>query len=142
MFADTNIICNPKDKRYTKYVGKSFINPVNGKDLKMISDENIEINFGTGIMKCTPAHAFEDYEMAKKHKITNFESCIELDGKLNSLANTNIFKLAGVDRIVARETIISKLNSLGFVEKIEEVVHNVGYSERTGEIIEPLLSLQ
>ncbi|MDR2829280.1 MAG: valine--tRNA ligase, partial [Mycoplasmataceae bacterium] len=142
MFADTNIICNPKDKRYTKYIGKSFINPVNGQELKMISDENIEIDFGTGIMKCTPAHAFEDYEIAKKHKITNFKSCIELNGKLNSLANTNIFELSGVDRIVARDTIINTLQSLGFIEKTEEIVHNVGYSERSGEVIEPLLSLQ
>ncbi|GMO13673.1 MAG: valine--tRNA ligase [Mycoplasmoidaceae bacterium] len=142
MFADTNLVINPKDKRYTKWLGKNFINPVNNEKLPLISDEKIEIDFGTGVMKCTPAHAMEDYEIAKTHKITNYKSCIALDGKLNQLANTSIFKLEGVDRIEARKPIVEKLKQLGLMIKEEERINNIGYSERSGAVVEPLLSLQ
>jgi valyl-tRNA synthetase len=142
MFADTNLVVNPKDKRFKKYLNKKFINPVNNDKLPLISDKTIEMDFGTGVMKCTPAHSFDDYEIAKKHKIVDFNSCINMDGKLNQWANTKLMNFEGVDRIEARELIALKLEKMGLLIKKEQHINNVGYSERSGEIIEPLLSLQ
>ncbi|MDR2636447.1 MAG: valine--tRNA ligase [Mycoplasmataceae bacterium] len=142
MFADTNLVVNPKDKRYIKFLGKNFINPVNNKKLKMIADEDIKIDFGTGVMKCTPAHSFEDYAIAKRNKITKFVSCINPDGKLNKNANTKIMNFEGFDRIEARQCIVAALEKLGHLIEAKPHLHNVGKSERTGEVIEPLLSLQ
>jgi valyl-tRNA synthetase len=142
MFVDTNLVVNPKDKRYKKYVNKNFINPVNGKPLPMIADEAIEIDFGTGVMKCTPAHSFEDYAIAKKHSINKFNSCIDPDGKLNKYAKTPYMDFSGYDRIDARNGIVARLDQLKLLVKSESHMHNVGHSERTGAVIEPLLSLQ
>jgi valyl-tRNA synthetase len=142
MFVDTNLVVNPADKRFKKYIGKSFVNPVNGELLPLITDESIEIEFGTGVMKCTPAHSFEDYKIAIENKITKMNSCIELDGKLNEYANTKYMKLSGVDRIEARQQIVATLDKMGLLIKTEKHLHNVGFSERTGEVVEPLFSLQ
>jgi valyl-tRNA synthetase len=142
MFVDTNLVVNPKDARFKKYLGKSFVNPVNGELLPLISDESIEIEFGTGVMKCTPAHAFDDYKIAIKHKIKKMNSCISRDGKLNNYAKNKYMDLAGVDRIEARTQIVAILNNLGLLVKAEPHLHNVGFSERSGEVVEPLFSMQ
>jgi valyl-tRNA synthetase len=143
MFVDTNVVINPNDERFKKYIGKNFINPINGEKLKMITDDSIEMDFGTGVMKLTPAHDFNDFSIAKKNNITKYDCCIELDGKLNSFANNKYFNLEGTDRIIARKTIIEVLNKMNLIEKIDEnYENNIGYSERSGEIVEPLFSLQ
>jgi valyl-tRNA synthetase len=110
--------------------------------MKILADSYIDKKFGTGAMKCTPAHDFNDNELARKHNITDYVSVINEDGLLNEYANTKYMKLAGVDRIKSRNEIIQNLKSRGFVKKIEEHLNKVGYSERTNEVVEPLLSLQ
>jgi valyl-tRNA synthetase len=142
MFVDKAIFVNPKDKRYEKYIGLKAINPVNGELLPIMSDSYIDIDFGTGIMKCTPAHDFNDNMLAKKHGIKEFASVIEEDGKLNKHAKTKYGNYQGIDRIKARELIVKELQHRGLVVKIEDHMSNIGYSERTNEVIEPLMSMQ
>jgi valyl-tRNA synthetase len=139
MFVDKAIFVNPKDKRYSAIVGKKAVNPVNGELLPIMADSYIDINFGTGAMKCTPAHDFNDYALAKKHNIKEFASVIEEDGILNKHACK---KYVGMDRLHARSIIVDDLEKRGLVEKVENHISNVGYSERTNEIVEPMLSLQ
>jgi valyl-tRNA synthetase len=101
------------------------------------------MDFGTGIMKCTPAHDNMDYEIAQRHNIKEYNTCINFEGKLNEFAKVDGLDLQGVDRIVAREKIIDFLKAKNLLEKTDEnYTNNVGYSERTGEVIEPLPSLQ
>lgn len=142
MFADTNVFINPTDKRYTKYLGKKVINPINDELLPILADKYIDINFGTGVMKCTPAHDFNDYQLAKKYKIDKYQSTMNLDGTLNKLANTKYGNYEGMDRLKARPLIIENFKKRNLIEKIEDHTNNVGYSQRSGEIVEPLLSLQ
>jgi len=138
MFVDTNIVVNPDDKRYQKYIGKNFINPINGDKLKCITDEEIDIDFGTGVMKLTPAHDFLDNKIATKNNITNFNSCINLDGTLNEFAK----EFKGLDRIKARTQIVEHIKQKGLLIKEEDITNNVGYSERSGEVVEPLMTKQ
>jgi valyl-tRNA synthetase len=132
------LVVNPNDIRYKKYIGDFVINPLNKKKIRIISDGSIDPHFGTGIMKCTPAHSFEDFEIAKKNNIDDFIVCINQDGTLNVYCG----KFCGMDRIVSRKKIVSELQNDGYIEKIEVYTTNIGYSERSGEIIEPLLSCQ
>jgi valyl-tRNA synthetase len=142
MFVDTNLVINHKDKRYLKYVGMKFINPINDQDLILISDHTIDASFGTGVMKCTPAHDFFDYELAKRHKITNYHSVIELDGKLNNYANTKYGNYEALDRLIARKKIVEEMKKRQLISKIVAYESNIGYSERSNEVVEPLLSMQ
>jgi valyl-tRNA synthetase len=142
MFTDVAVFVNPDDKRYEDFLGKKVINPINGELLPIMEDRGIDINFGTGAMKCTPAHDFFDYDLAKRYNIKDFQSCIALDGKLNEHAKNQFMNFVGVDRIEARKAIVENIKERGLLEKIEDVVNNVGYSERTGVVVEPLLSLQ
>jgi valyl-tRNA synthetase len=142
MFVDTNLVVNPKDQRYSKFIGKYAINPINDEELLIISDEQIEIDFGTGVMKLTPAHSFMDMQIAKKNNIINFNSCIELDGKLNKFANNKFMNFEGKDRIKVREEIVQNIKQRGLLSKEEIHFNNIGYSERSGEIVEPLMTKQ
>lgn len=137
MFADTCLVVNPKDKRFKKYIGKNAINPANKKKIPIISDSYIDIDYGTGIMKCTPAHDFNDYKIGKKYK-QKFESCMNHDGTMNSLAG----EYEGLDRIDCRKKMIDSFEKSGMIEKIEDQKSIIGFSERTGQIVEPMLSLQ
>ena len=107
-----------------------------------MTDDYIDIEFGTGVMKCTPAHDFNDYELAKKHKITKYHSIMNMDGTLTKDCVIEGTSYAGIDRLVARDKIVSQLEKLGLVEKIENYTNQIGTIERTGEIVEPLLSKQ
>ncbi len=137
MFADTCLVVNPKDKRFKELIGKFAINPSNNKKIKIISDEYVDIKYGTGVMKCTPAHDFNDYEIGIKYK-QKFETCMNYDGTMNSLAG----EFEGIDRLKCRKLLVEKLNKNNFIKKIENQISNINFSERSNEIVEPLLSLQ
>jgi valyl-tRNA synthetase len=142
MFVDTNLFVNPDDTRYKKYIGKHAINPINGERLLILSDHYIDIKFGTGVMKCTPAHDFNDYKLALEYGVKNFKSVIGCDGKLNQYAKTKYGNYVGLDRIAARTKIVNEIIERDLLDKIEDYESNVGFSQRTGAIVEPLLSLQ
>lgn len=142
MFGDTNLVINPRDKRYKKYLNKYAINPVNNEKLLIIGDEYVDMKFGTGVMKCTPAHDFNDYELAKRHNIKDYHSIMNDDGTLNEYCVINKTSYQNIDRLQARDKIVNQLKTKGLLIKIEEHINNVGYSERTGEVVEPLLSKQ
>ncbi len=137
MFGDVCLVANPKDKRYLKYADKKFINPANGELLPLIFDDYIDIEFGTGIMKCTPAHDFNDNEIAKRHnlKIINI---LNPDGTIIS----EIEKYGNLDRFECREKLVEYIKSIGMLDHIEDIENKVGYSERTNAIVEPFLSWQ
>ncbi|MGL5591310.1 MAG: valine--tRNA ligase [Mycoplasmoidaceae bacterium] len=137
MFTDTCLVVNPKDKRYIKLIGQFAINPSNNKRIKIISDSYVDLKYGTGVMKCTPAHDFNDYEIGKKYK-QKFTTCINYDGTMNE----NALEFEGKDRFICRKLLVEKLSKNGFIKKIEIQKSNINYSERSNEVIEPLLSLQ
>ncbi|WP_052663047.1 valine--tRNA ligase [Mycoplasmoides pirum] len=137
IFVDAALFVNPKDKRYSKFIGKFAINPLTNKEIPILSDSYVDINFGTGVMKCTPAHDINDYKLGKKYKLSKL-SCIDFDGKLNNYA----MHFKGMDRIASRKEISNYLNDQNKLVKVEKIVSNVGYSERSDSIIEPLLSKQ
>ncbi len=138
MFGDVCIFVNSNDKRYKKYIGESVINPINGQELKIIADKSIKIDFGSGAMKCTPAHDFNDYELANKHNLKKI-NIMNPDGTMNELCN----EFQGLDRLECRKKVVEKLNENDFIAKIDENYETqIGHSERTGEIVEPYFSKQ
>ena len=137
MFGDVCVVVNPKDDENNWLIGKKCINPANGDELPIIGDEYIEIGFGTSIMKCTPAHDPNDYQIAKRHNLP-MPICMNEDGTMNDLAKD----LKGLDRFVARDKVVEKIEKDGNLVKIEEIEHSVGFSERTDVMIEPYLSKQ
>lgn len=137
MFGDSAIFVNPNDERYKDVIGKFAINPVNDKRLPIISDEYVDIEFGTGVLKVTPAHDFNDYELGKKHNL-DFINIMNDDATLNDLCG----EFSNMDRYVAREAIIKKLESDNKLEKIEEHFNSIGISDRSGSVIEPMISKQ
>jgi valyl-tRNA synthetase len=137
MFGDTAVVVNPKDERYKKYIGQKAINPANGDELIIIGDEYVDIEFGTGAMKCTPAHDPNDFIIGEKHHLARIV-CMNLDATMNEKAG----KYKGLDRFECREKLVEEINKNGDLVKIEKIVHPVGHSERSGAVIEPILSKQ
>ncbi|MBR5341559.1 MAG: valine--tRNA ligase [Erysipelotrichaceae bacterium] len=137
MFGDVCIVVNPNDEKVNHLIGKTAINPANGKELPIIGDEYIEIGFGTGIMKCTPAHDPNDYQIAIRHNL-DMPICMNEDGTMNELCN----EFNGLDRFECREKLLEKFKAEGAFVKAEKMVHSVGHSERTGVMVEPYLSNQ
>ncbi|EGZ31565.1 valine--tRNA ligase [Malacoplasma iowae] len=137
IFVDECIFVNPKDNRYKNKVNQKVLNPLTSKPIPILTDEYVDKNFGTGAMKCTPAHDFNDYELGIKHKL-KIESCIDLDGKLNEKAN----QFKGIDRLEARSKVAQFLSDNNLLVKVENIKSVVEHSERTNEIVEPLLSEQ
>jgi len=137
MFADQAIMVNPNDKRYKNIVGKEVYIP--GTDIKIpvITDEYVDIEFGTGCVKVTPAHDPNDFEVGKRHNL-KMPLCMNDDGTMNEMAG--IYK--GQDRFECRKNLIEDLKKLGLYVKTEPMIHSVGHSERTGVIVEPRLSKQ
>ncbi len=130
---DVAIAVNPSDKRYKSYIGKTAINPVNGNELPIIADDFVDKKFGTGVVKITPAHDNNDFEVAKKHKLPLIQ-VIDLRGKLNDLAG----KYKGLKVLPAREKIIEDLKEKNLVEKVEDYKHTVGTCYKCGTTLEPL----
>ena len=137
MFGDVCLVVNPKDKRYTNYVGKTAINPANGDKLPIIADEYVDIEFGTGVMKCTPAHDPNDFIIGEKYNFPKI-ICMNKDATMNEIAG----KYQGMDRFECREALLKDIEANGDLIKIENIVHPVGHSERSGAIVEPMLSKQ
>ena len=135
---------NPKDPRYAKYIGKHVIRPLPAelpreqKLIPIIGDEHVDFEFGTGVLKVTPAHDKADFEIGQRHKLAQIE-VISANGHMNDLAGVD---LKGLDRFKARKVAMEKLTELGSLEKEEPYTNNVGFSERADVPIEPRLSEQ
>ncbi len=136
-FGDTAMAVNPKDKRYKEYVGQEFeINTLAGsKKMRVIADEAVDPNFGTGVIKVTPGHDFTDYEIGKRHNLPIIQ-VINKEGRLTELAG----KFAGMKVLEAREAIIPELKMEGILVKEEDYIHNVSVCERCKTVVEPLIS--
>ena len=137
MFGDVCVVVNPKDESTNYLIGKKCISPANSAILPIIGDEYIEIGFGTGIMKCTPAHDPNDYQIALRHNL-EMPICMNEDGTMNELCG----EYKGLDRYECRDKLVAKIESDGNLVKIETITHSVGFSERTDVMVEPYLSKQ
>ena len=137
IMADAAICVNPKDERHHWLRGKKVLIPLINKEIPIIEDEYVEMDFGTGCLKVTPAHDANDYEIGLRHNLPILD-IIDDNGCLNEDAQI----LVGEDRFVAREKIVKMLQEAGNIEKIEDYTSPVGYSERTDAVIEPKLSAQ
>lgn len=137
MLGDTAIVVNPNDDRYKHLIGKSVILPIIGRELPIIGDDYVDIEFGSGAMKVTPAHDPNDFEIGERHQLEKINVMNE-DGTMNELAG----KYNGLDRFECRKQLIEDLKETGELIKIEEHVHSVGHSERSGAVVEPYLSTQ
>ncbi|MDO9552769.1 valine--tRNA ligase [Rhodonellum sp.] len=137
IMADVAICINPIDPRFAHLKGKKAIIPLINRAIPIIEDEYVDMEFGTGCLKVTPAHDINDYELGIKHKLEVID-ILNDDGTLNEKAQI----LIGEDRFIARKRISKMLAEIGQLEKVEEYKSNVGHSERTNAIVEPKLSLQ
>ena len=137
MFGDVAIFVNPKDKRYKDLVGKYAINPANDEKLIIMADHYVDIEFGTGAMKCTPAHDPNDFNLSNKYKLPR-PIIMNEDATMNSLCG----KYEGLDRYECRKQLVEEIKSKGLLLKIEDIVHPVGHSQRSGVVVEPYLSKQ
>ena len=138
MLGDTAVAVNPKDKRYEKFIGKKITIPIIDREVKIISDDYVAIDQGSGALKVTPAHDFNDFEIGKRHNL-KFISIFEKNGKINNQAPK---EFVGLDRFEAREKIVQNLKEKNLIEKIENINNTVPYGDRSNSIIEPLLTEQ
>ncbi|PIG90973.1 valine--tRNA ligase [Gloeocapsopsis sp. IPPAS B-1203] len=137
MLGDTAVAVNPNDDRYKHLIGKMLRLPILGREIPVIADELVEMEFGTGCVKVTPAHDLNDFEMGKRHNLP-FINIMNKDGTLNE--NAGLFQ--GQDRFVARQNVVQRLEADGVLVKVEEYKHTVPYSDRGKVPVEPLLSTQ
>ncbi|SDL13273.1 valyl-tRNA synthetase [Pedobacter sp. ok626] len=137
IMADAAICINPNDERYTHLKGKKVFVPLINREIPIIEDEYVTMDFGTGCLKVTPAHDLNDYELGLKHKLPVID-ILNDDGTLNELAVI----LVGEDRFIARKKIAKLLDEAAHLEKVEDYKSQVGFSERTDAAIEPKLSMQ
>ncbi len=137
IFGDTAICVHPKDDRYKHLVGKHAFVPMINRRIPIIADDYIEMEFGTGALKVTPAHDINDFNLGQKHGLEVIETLNE-DGTMNEAAPMYV----GKDRIEVRKIIAADLEAAGNLVKLEDYVNQVGFSERTDAIVEPRLSLQ
>ena len=137
MLGDSGIAVNPNDERYKHLIGKTAILPLVGRELPIVGDEYVEMDFGTGVVKMTPAHDPNDFEVGLRH---NLEVIRVLDdnGKVNDLGG----KYAGMDRYEARKAIVADLEEQGYLVKVEDYSHNVGTCYRCHKDVEPIISAQ
>ena len=137
IFGDTAVAVNPNDKRYKKLKNKKLIVPIVNREIPIVFDDSVEIDFGTGCLKVTPAHSEKDFLIGKKHNLEIIDVFND-DASLNEHA----MDFAGKDRFKVKKEIIEKLNDEGLISKIENYNHNIALSERTNCVVEPKLSLQ
>lgn len=137
MLGDTAVAVNPKDERYKKFVGKILILPLVGREIPLIEDEVVDMEFGTGAVKVTPAHDPIDYEIGLRHNLEKINILTE-DGKINE----NGGKFANLSRFEAREKIVSELKEKGYLLEIKDYIHTVGIHDRCKNLIEPYISKQ
>ncbi|NPA10902.1 MAG: valine--tRNA ligase [Epsilonproteobacteria bacterium] len=136
-FGDTAVMVNPEDERYKDLIGKKVILPLINREIPIIADEYVDMEFGTGAVKVTPAHDPNDYEVGKRHNLPQIKVFDE-----KGVLNENAGEFEGMDRIEAREKIIQKLQDEGFIEKREKHTHQVGHCYRCKSVIEPYVSKQ
>ncbi|MDD5292493.1 MAG: class I tRNA ligase family protein, partial [Candidatus Omnitrophica bacterium] len=137
MLGDTAVAVNPKDKRFKGLIGKTVILPLVGREIKIIADDFVDPKFGTGLVKVTPAHDPNDYQMGLRHKL-EFVNIMHPNGVLND----NAGEYSGMDRFEAREAILEDLHERKLIEKIDDHAHAVGHCYRCHTVIEPYLSKQ
>ena len=137
LFGDTAVAVNPEDERYKKYIGKNVILPIVNKKIPVVADMHADPEFGTGVVKITPAHDPNDFEVGIRHNLERIV-VINPDGTMNE----NALQYAGMDRFSCRKALVKDLEAAGLLLKIEEMVHSVGHSERTDVMVEPYLSKQ
>ena len=137
LFGDTAVAVNPEDERYKHLIGKNVILPIVNKPISIVGDEHADMEFGTGVVKITPAHDPNDFEVGNRHQL---ERIIVMNP--DATMNENAGKYEGMDRYECREALIKDLKDSGLLVKIEPMVHSVGHSERTDVMVEPYLSKQ
>ncbi len=137
ILGDTAVCINPADERFSHLKGKRVLVPLINRSIPIIEDEYVEMEFGTGCLKITPAHDIHDYEIGMKHNLPSIDIFND-DGTLSDKAGMYV----GEDRFDVREKIVKELEAAGNLEKIEDYTNKVGYSERTDVVIEPKLSAQ
>ena len=137
MLGDTGVAVNPADERYKDLVGKTCLLPLMDREIPIVADEYVDLEFGTGCVKMTPAHDPNDFEVGLRH---NLDFIRVLDDK--GCVNENGGKYQGMDRYEARKAIVADLEALGLLEKVEDYVHNVGTCYRCGSDVEPIISAQ
>ena len=136
-FGDTAVMVHPQDERYTHLVGKNVVLPLIGRKIEIITDEHVDMSFGTGCVKVTPAHDINDYEVGKRHNL-EFITIFDEAGILNDECG----EFKGLERLEAREPIMAKLQAEGFVEKVEDYENQVGHCYRCKNVVEPYISKQ
>jgi len=136
-FGDTAVMVNPADERYKNLIGKKVVLPLIGREIEIIADEYVDMSFGTGAVKVTPAHDTNDYEVGKRHEL-EFITVFDEKGILNEQCG----KFQGLERLTARDQIVAELERLGFIEKIEDYENQVGYCYRCKNVVEPYISQQ
>ncbi|MCD1258198.1 valine--tRNA ligase [Paenibacillus athensensis] len=137
MLGDTAVAVHPEDERYKHLIGQSLILPVIGREIPVVADEYVEKEFGSGAVKITPAHDPNDFEVGKRHDLPQVLVMDE-----SGTMNANAGPYQGLDRFECRKKLVADLKEQGVLIKIEEHVHQVGHSERSGAVIEPYLSTQ
>ena len=137
LFGDTAVAVNPSDDRYKDLIGKKVKLPLVNKLIPIIGDVHADPEFGTGVVKITPAHDPNDFEVGNSHNLDRI-IVMNPDGTMNE----NAFKYASMDRFACREAVVKDLEELGLLIKVEKIVHAVGHSERTDVMVEPYLSKQ
>ncbi|MBQ3596853.1 MAG: valine--tRNA ligase [Clostridia bacterium] len=137
MFGDTAVAVNPKDKRYKSLEGKTLILPIVNKEIPVVFDDYVELEFGTGVVKITPAHDPNDFEVGLRHNLPVVK-VLNDDGTMNEYAG----QFNGLDALECREKVVELLKELGLLEKIEPLHHNVGHCYRCKKTVEPIVSKQ
>ncbi|MDR0690496.1 MAG: valine--tRNA ligase, partial [Streptococcaceae bacterium] len=137
MFGDAAVAVNPDDPRYKDFIGQYVILPIIKKKIPVVADEHADMELGTGVVKITPAHDPNDFEVGQRHNLPQVNVMNE-DGTMNE--NAGVF--AGMDRFAARYAVVEKLKELGLLVKVKKMVHSVGHSQRSGMMVEPRLSTQ
>ncbi|MBY7143247.1 valine--tRNA ligase [Virgibacillus sp. NKC19-3] len=137
MLGDTAVAVHPEDGRYTHLIGKTVILPIVGREIEIVADEYVDMELGSGAVKITPAHDPNDFEVGNRHNLKRILIMHE-DGSMNE----NAGKYEGLDRLDCREQIVKDLQEQGVLFHIEERIHQVGHSERSGAVVEPYLSTQ
>ncbi|GAB1101537.1 MAG: hypothetical protein Sw2LagPseu_31220 [Shewanella algae] len=155
MLGDSAVAVHPDDDRYQSLIGKEIILPIVNRRIPVVADDYVDMEFGTGCVKITPAHDFNDYEVGKRHNLPMFNiltqdaairtvaEVVNVDGSLNTELDASLpSRYAGMDRFKARDAVVAEFETLGLLEKIEPHGLKVPYGDRSGVVIEPLLTDQ
>ncbi len=137
MLGDTAVAVNPEDERYTAYVGRKVMLPIMNRPIPVVADDYVDMEFGTGVVKITPGHDPNDFEVGKRHNLP-VVNILNDDATINE----NGGKFCGMDRYEARKAIVSEMESLGLLVRIEDYTHNVGTHDRCGTTVEPMVKEQ